>query len=178
MIADLKAEEGRTPMSNPADSLSTASRSATRALPLGAMGAFSVAALIAFAAGSGVPTPLYRVYQESFALSPFVLTVIFSAYVFALLAALLTAGKLSDYVGRRPMLAVALVVNAAAMFLFLVAQDAATLIAARVVQGLATGVAFPTLSATILDSNRRNGPLLNAVTPFVGLALGPLAGGA
>src|SRR5262249_16800083 len=49
-----------------------------------------------FAASGAAPTTLYQRYQEIFGLTPFILTVIFGAYVLSLLGALLTVGSLSD----------------------------------------------------------------------------------
>jgi len=47
------------------------------------------------------------------------LTVIFAAYVLSLLAALLTVGSLSDYIGRRPSILAALSLNVVAMVMFI-----------------------------------------------------------
>lgn len=135
---------------------------------------FGIVTAITFSASSSAPTPLYRLYQEQLGLSPFLLTVIFAAYVFSLLAALLTVGSLSDYVGRRPVTFAALVLNAFAMYLFMEANSATALIAARMVQGFATGAAVTTLGAAILDADRVRGPLFNSITAFTGLALGVL----
>ncbi len=55
-----------------------------------------------FSASGAAPTPLYRLYQEQFGLTPALVTIIFAAYVLSLLLALLTTGALSDHVGRRP----------------------------------------------------------------------------
>jgi hypothetical protein len=46
------------------------------------------------------------------------------------------------------------------------------------VQGFATGAAITTLGATILETNRARGPLLNSITAFLGLAAGALGAGA
>ena len=76
---------------------------------------WSVAVLLVLVlAASGVPSPLYRVYAEEFGFSSGVLTVVFAVYAIALLAALLVVGGLSDHVGRRPVLAVALLLEAVA----------------------------------------------------------------
>src|SRR5580698_3962452 len=86
--------------------------------------ATTVAAVIAamtFAASGSAPTPLYHQYQESFGLTPFMVTIIFAAYVLSLLAALLTVGSLSDYTGRRPAILAALALNIAAMIIFMMA---------------------------------------------------------
>jgi MFS family permease len=127
-----------------------------------------------FSACGAAPTPLYQQYQESFGLTPFMLTVIFAAYVLSLLAALLTVGSLSDYIGRRPAIMAALALNIVAMLMFVAAESAGILIAARAVQGFATGLATATLGATILDNDRIRGPVLNSVTAFAGLTAGSL----
>src|SRR3954466_14500964 len=95
--------------------------------------------LVLMLAASGVPSPLYRVYQEEFGFSSGVLTTIFAIYALALLVSLLVVGGLSAHVGRRPVLVVAFLVEAAAMVLFLVSDGVGWLLAARIVQGLATG---------------------------------------
>src|ERR1700742_1519795 len=104
-----------------------------------------------FSASGAAPTPLYQQYLESFGLTPFMLTVIFAAYVLSLLLALLTVGSLSDHIGRRPAILAALSMNIVAMVMFMTAESAAALIAARSVQGFATGLATTTLGAAILD---------------------------
>jgi MFS family permease len=134
--------------------------------------------VMTFSACGAAPTPLYHLYQESFGLTPFVLTIIFAAYVVSLLAALLTVGSLSDYIGRRPAITTALALNMVAMVMFVTADSALALIAARTVQGFATGLATATLGATILDTDRSRGPMLNSVTAFAGLTAGSLGAAA
>jgi MFS family permease len=134
----------------------------------------AVIAAMTFAASGAAPTPLYPQYQASLGLTPFMLTIVFAAYVLSLLAALLTVGSLSDYTGRRPAITAALAMNMVAMAMFVTADSAAALIAARAVQGFATGFATATLGATILDTDKARGPLLNSVTAFGGLTLGSL----
>src|SRR5215218_8160954 len=95
----------------------------------------AAALLVLVLAASGVPSPLYRVYQERFGFSAGVLATIFGIYAIALLAALLVVGALSDHVGRRPVIAAGMLLQVAAMVLFLLADGAGWLLAARVVQG-------------------------------------------
>jgi len=137
----------------------------------------AVAAAITFSASGAAPTPLYRDYQEHFGLTPFMITIIFAAYVASLLLALLTVGSLSDYVGRRPVILAALLVNVLAMIVFMTADSAGSLIVARSVQGFANGVAITTLAATILDTDKERAPVLNSVTAFAGLSAGTLGAG-
>jgi MFS family permease len=143
---------------------------------------WAVAAMTAMLlAASSAPSPLYPVLQAEFGFSAITLTVVFAVYVLALLSSLLTVGRLSDVVGRRPVLAVALLVEAAAMAVFLDANGVGALVAARVVQGLATGAAVGVLGAYLLDlqppDGSRLGSLVNSVAPATGLAIGAVGTG-
>ncbi|WP_347057010.1 MFS transporter [Blastococcus sp. HT6-30] len=134
--------------------------------------------LLLVLAASGVPTPLYRVYQEQFGFGPGMLTTVFGIYALALLAALLVAGGLSDHVGRRPVVAAGLLLQAAAMLVFLTADAVSWLLVARVLQGLSMGVLTGTLGALLLDTqhaNRPLGALVNSAGPGVGLSLGAVS---
>src|SRR5271170_7577085 len=132
---------------------------------------------ITFSTVAGAPTPIYRFYRETLGLTPFTITFIFAVYSFTMIAAFLTIARLSDYVGRKPMIVLALGLNAVALLLFFVAESAGMLVVARAVQGVATGVALATLGAVIVDTAPRWAATLNSVTAFVGLALGALISG-
>jgi hypothetical protein len=134
----------------------------------------AVITAMTFSVSGAAPTPLYHQYQESFGLTPFAITVVFAAYVLSLLTALLTVGSLSDYIGRRPAILAALVLNIVSMAMFMTAGSGAALIAARALQGFATGLATATLGAAILDNDRVRGPILNSITAFGGLTAGSL----
>jgi MFS family permease len=139
-----------------------------------AMTIYSFVGALIVMASSSAATPLYRLYQETMQLTPFWITVVFAVYVVSLLAALLTVGGLSDYVGRKPVILGALLLNAAAMILFSRASGVGDLILARAVQGLCVGTGTTALGAAILDTNRLRGPLLNSITAFVGMTAGAL----
>jgi len=81
----------------------------------------AVISAMTFSASGAAPTPLYQEYQSHFGLTPFMVTVIFAAYVLCLLLALLTVGSLSDYIGRRPAILSALAMNVVAMLIFMTA---------------------------------------------------------
>ncbi|AXA57434.1 MFS transporter [Pseudomonas thivervalensis] len=138
---------------------------------------FLALTLLGFLAASSAPTPLYHLYQEQLQFSPAVLTLIFGVYAFSLLAALLTVGSLSDYLGRKPVIFVALLLNILAMLLFIGADSVAWLIGARVIQGFATGMATSVLGAALLDFDRRQGPLITSIAPLLGMACGALGCG-
>jgi hypothetical protein len=63
------------------------------------------------------------------------------------------------------------------MLLFIYADSVAWLIGARVLQGFATGMATAVLSATLLDVDRQQGPLINSVAPLLGMAMGGMGCG-
>jgi MFS family permease len=67
--------------------------------------------IVALLASSAAPTPLYAIYQARWHFTPITTTIVFGVYAMAVLVALLTAGKLSDHVGRRPVLLTALAVR-------------------------------------------------------------------
>jgi len=135
-----------------------------------------------FMAASSAPTPLYVVYQQDWGFSATTLTVVFAVYVLGLLGSLLVFGALSDHVGRRPVLAAAIALEAVALVLFVVAGDVLVLTIARVAQGIATGAALTSLGATLVDLNPSHAPkragVVNSVAPISGLAVGALGTGA
>jgi MFS family permease len=162
-------------------------RDATTASPAGrlsrpaAFGAIT-AIFVLFAAASSAPSPLYVVYQQEWGFSATTLTVVFAVYVLALIGSLVIVGALSDHVGRRPVLAAAIALEAVALVLFITAGDVTVLLAARIAQGIATGAALTTLGATLVDLNPPHSPgragVVNGVAPVGGLALGALGCGA
>lgn len=135
------------------------------------------ATLLAFMAAAAAPSPLYVVYQDRWHFSATTLTAIFAVYALALLVALVTVGALSDHIGRRPVLAAALVLQVLAMLLFIAADGTGTLLTARVVQGLATGAATGAISAGLVDLNPRVAALVNSAGPGLGLGAGALGSG-
>ncbi|MHC8393722.1 MFS transporter [Pseudomonas sp. LB3P93] len=138
---------------------------------------FLAITLLSFLAASTAPTPLYHLYQEHLQFSAATLTLIFGVYAISLLAALLTVGSLSDYLGRKPVIFTAVALNMLAMLLFINADSVALLISARVLQGFATGMATAVLGAALLDTDRQQGPLVNSVAPLLGMAAGAMGCG-
>jgi predicted MFS family arabinose efflux permease len=137
--------------------------------------------LTLFLFGASVPTPLYEVYARLFGFADVTLTAIFAVYALGLLSALLLAGSVSDHAGRRPVIAVALGVQAISVAIFLVAGGTGALFAARVVQGIATGIATGALSAALIDLQPEGsslGALAASVAPTAGLAIGAVASAA
>jgi MFS family permease len=139
----------------------------------------SLLVLLLFAASA--PSPLYGVYQGMLHFPAITLTAIYASYAFGGIAALLLTGRLSDHVGRRPVLLFALLLDIASMLSFVVARDIAMLFVGRTLTGIATGMAAGVVSAWLLDlqplSNPRLGSLLTGVSTLLGLGLGAFTSG-
>ena len=132
---------------------------------------------LAFLAGSSAPSPLYPLYQSLWGLSPVMITVVFGVYALAILTGLLFAGRLSDHVGRRPVLIAATLAQTFTMLLFATASSAAGLVLARIAQGLITGAALSAVGAAMIDLNKSRGTVANAVAPAFGSAVGGIVAG-
>jgi MFS family permease len=132
---------------------------------------------VAFLAGSSAPSPLYPIYQAAWGFSSLSITVIFGDYAFAVLAALLVAGRISDHVGRRPVLLIATLIQAVTMIVFATASGLTSLLVARVIQGLSAGAAVAAVGAGLLDLDRSRGAIANSIVPSLGTATGGLVAG-
>jgi hypothetical protein len=132
---------------------------------------------VSFLAASAAPTPLYPFYQAEWGFSAITVTLVFGVYAIAVLSALLVVGKLSDHLGRRPVLAAAIALQAVTMLLFATADGVSGLMTARIVQGLSTGAAVAAVGAGLLDLDKVRGTLANAVAPMAGTASGGIGAG-
>lgn len=146
-------------------------------LPHTAAFALQVSMLVLFLAASMAPTPVYATYQAQWGFTPTVTTEIFAVYALAVLATLLTVGALSDHVGRRPVLIGAVLAQVAALVVFLTASGVASLMIARVLQGVAAGAALGALGAGLLDLDKVKGTFANGVGAMAGTAVGALIAG-
>jgi MFS family permease len=106
---------------------------------------------------AAAPSPLYAIYQADWHFSAATLTAVFAVYVVALLGTFLIAGRLSDHVGRRPVIIAALLLEVAAMACFGVAGAVPLLYVARIIQGLATGAAIGQSAPRWSTSSLRTG---------------------
>ncbi|MEZ0166501.1 MFS transporter [Kineococcus sp. LSe6-4] len=132
-------------------------------------------------AASSAPSPVFPVYQEQWGVGPAAITVVFAVYAAVLLVALLTVGSLSDHLGRRPVVAAALVGVLVSMLVLSRADDVATLVAGRALQGFSTGTAIGALGAWLLDlagpDRTALAQLVNGAAPPTGLMAGGLGAG-
>lgn len=101
---------------------------------------FAAVMLVLVLCAASAPTPLYGVYQRMWGFPTFTLTAIYGVFAIAGLTTLLTSGRLSDHIGRRPVLLAALGGEIAGMLAFIAASDVSMLFVGRILTGLATGV--------------------------------------
>ncbi len=143
---------------------------------LGRRAAFALlaSAALSLLASSSAPTPLYSTYQAKWDFSDLMVTVIFGVYAVAVLASLLVFGSLSDHIGRRPLLFAGLGAQALVMLVFAFAGDVNVLLAARVLQGLATGASLGAIGAGLIDIHPEHGPVANSSALMAGTATGSL----
>lgn len=115
-------------------------------------------ALLALALGcSGLPSPLYPIYQSEWHMSPLTITIVFAVYAIGALGSALTVGPVSDAVGRKPVLIAALISILAGLGLFLIATNAWELMIARFLHGGAIGAITVVAGAALLDVRPRDG---------------------
>jgi hypothetical protein len=130
--------------------------------------------VVSLLAASAAPTPLYAIYQQQWGFTAITITIVFGVYAVAVLAALLTLGRLSDSIGRRPVLLAALGLQILSMLVYATAGGVGELMGARIIQGIATGAALGAIGAGMLDVDRERGALANALSPGLGTGSGAL----
>lgn len=100
---------------------------------------------------STIPTPLYAIYEQQFGFSRVVLTLIFAVYVVGTVAAMFFLGRLSDQIGRRPVVLWALLIAAVGALIFLAAAGTAWLFVGRIFSGLAIALSAGASTAWIVE---------------------------
>ncbi|ALG07283.1 MFS transporter [Kibdelosporangium phytohabitans] len=101
--------------------------------------------------GTTLPTPLYSIYAAKLALSPLTVTALFAVYAIGVVATLSLFGRLSDEIGRRPVLLVAVACALLSAVLFLLPPSLPVLVIARILSGLGAGLMSGTGTAAVID---------------------------
>jgi MFS family permease len=131
--------------------------------------------------GTTLPTPLYVIYQAQWHFSTSLITLIFAVYAVGVVGALLAAGRSSDQVGRRPVLAAAIGLSIISAVTFILAPSVGWLFLGRVLSGLSAGLMTGTATAALTESappgSGRRASLVATTANMGGLGLGPLLAG-
>src|SRR5690242_1095975 len=103
------------------------SRTGRRVLPARVAYALTASVIGLGLFASITPSPLYRSYLALWHFSPLTLTLVYATYMFGVLASLLLIGRVSDEIGRRPVLLAALGTLMGSTVVFMLAQSVAWL---------------------------------------------------
>lgn len=144
--------------------------------------AFAFTVAMAF---TTVPTPLWSIYAQRDHFSSLTITLAFAAYAVAVALSLFLAGHLSDWYGRRRILALALALNVLAGAVFVTWPELPGLIVARVLSGLGIGAVTATATAWLADldalrparAGNRRAQIISTAANLGGLGLGGLIAG-
>jgi MFS family permease len=131
------------------------------------------------------PTPLWSLFAQHDRFSSLTITIVFAAYAIAVALSLFLAGHLSDWYGRRRMVALGLALNVIAAVVFVAWPELPGLFMARVVSGLGVGVLTATATAWLAELDASQGPthrrgraqIVAAAANLGGLGLGGLVAG-
>ena len=138
----------------------------------------ATAALIAAFAAAAVPIPLYADYQMMLGLTDSDISMTTVYYLAGVVCVLFMGGSLSDALGRRPMVAAALISGAIGCALFAWLPSATVLQGARLVQGISCGLTMSATSAFVLDCtshhHRTFGTTMASTGALIGLTVGSL----
>jgi multidrug resistance protein len=130
--------------------------------------------------GFGIIIPLLPFYAETFGASALVVGLLSTSYSLMQFLFAPVWGRLSDRIGRRPVILIGLFGSFAAYLLFGLADSLAVLFAARICAGIA-GANIPTAQAFIADTttpeNRAKGMGLVGAAFGLGFVFGPAIGG-
>jgi MFS family permease len=146
--------------------------------------AFVVAAasLVLVFAVAGAPIPLYNLYVAQDGVTHGDLGLISVGYFVAAAASLVLLGRLSNHLGRKRVAIAALACVAMSCVILAAARGVPALMSARILQGLAAGLASTALGAYVVDSAparpRWLAALVTGSAPMVGVPLGAVASGA
>jgi MFS family permease len=136
-------------------------------------------AITSIVLGANTPLPLLTVYQSAWGFSTALLSIVYGLYTVGVVATVFLVGPLSDSIGRKRVLIPALVVMALGLLTCLFAANVWSLMAGRILQGLAVGAGTTTAVAMLGDLRSDHGrvAITATVATVAGLAGGPLVAG-
>jgi len=143
-------------------------------------------AVVVIGWGANQFTPLLLLYRPLMGLTAAVVEAMFGMYAIGLIPGLLVAGRVSDRIGRRPVVECSVLLSiVAGMVLILGPHGVAWLFAGRVIMGVASGCGFSAGTAWIKELSSPPYPTAHpgagarraGVAMTLGFGLGPLVAG-
>jgi len=134
-----------------------------------------------YAIALGIVLTLLPVYAEGLGMETFWIGVLFATFWLGRIISFICAGQVSDKVGRKVILAPALVGNAVASLLVALSREIVLLSGAILIMGISIGATFPVTIALISDvvpASRRGAAMgLFEASAGLGMFIGPAVGG-
>jgi MFS family permease len=176
MITSETGSAGR--LRTPTPPMDTSRSAGRRRLAFGS----AVAALTISFAANAAPLPLYNVYRRQDGLTNAGVSMAVVAYSFGTIAALALLGRVSNHWGRRRTAIASLVLVVLGCLMLLHVHSTGTLVTARLLMGVGSGIASSSLTAYIVDTAPLRPAWLASVAssqgPMFGLAVGAVGSGA
>lgn len=133
-------------------------------------------------AASSAPIPFYATYRETIGLTNGDLSMTSVAYFIGTVISLLVFARLSNYLGRRPVVLAVLGLSAVGCLMFFFINNAGMFLLGRFIQGLSCGLASSSVAAYVVDNAPESpewlGTAVTSGAPMIGLALGAFGSGA
>ena len=144
--------------------------------------AYAYLAVMAF---SAAPSPLFAIYRQQEGFSALTITFIYAVFAVGVVVSLFLVGHLSDWHGRRRVLAPAVLLSLISGLILLSSTELPELIVARVLNGLSVGAVTATATAWLAELHAKHRPTASGRRSQVvvtaanlgGIGFGPLVAG-
>lgn len=125
---------------------------------------------------SSAPIPIYSLYQTTLSLTESNLSTTAVTYFLGTVISLLFFGKVSDFIGRQKSIIITIAIAIVGCLTFLYVNNYWMFLIARLLQGLACGLASSCVASYIVDSTPQGSSKLAAIatssSTMIGLAVG------